>query len=253
MWRLLRFTFLFVLLTGGAALAQTVSSTTGAIDGKVTDTSSAVLPGVTVTISSAAMMGSRNTVTNPTGDFRFTAITPGDYVATFELPGFVTMRRTEAHVAAGFTASLNIQMNLAGLEEAVTVTGASPVVDTQSTKITTTFDSKTLAALPNGSNDPWAVLAETPVSRRRTRPSTSITIRACSRSSTTRCSAIRCFSKSGPASSATTGPTITTRTRRAMKTSATTWSRARRALAIPTPAAIRCSGRSATTGKGRAP
>ena len=162
MWRLLRFTFLFVLLTGGAALAQTVSSTMGAIDGKVTDTSSAVLPGVTVTISSPAMMGSRNTVTNPTGDFRFTAITPGDYVATFELPGFVTMKRTEIHVAAGFTASLNIQMNLAGLEEAVTVTGASPVVDTQSTKITTTFDSKTLAALPNGSNDPWAVLAETP-------------------------------------------------------------------------------------------
>src|SRR3989442_5635349 len=162
MWRLLRFTLLFVLLTGGAGLAQTVSSTMGAIDGKVTDTSSAVLPGVTVTISSPAMMGIRNTVTNPTGDFRFTAITPGDYVATFELPGFVTMRRTEAHVAAGFTASLNIQMNLAGLEEAVTVTGASPVVDTQSTKITTTFDSKTLAALPNGSNDPWAVLAETP-------------------------------------------------------------------------------------------
>src|SRR2546427_1977652 len=162
MWRLLRFTLLFVLLTGGAALAQTVSSTTGAIDGKVTDTSSAVLPGVTVTISSPAMMGSRNTVTNPTGDFRFTAITPGDYVATFELPGFVTMKRTEIHVAAGFTASLNIQMNLAGVEEAVTVTGASPVVDTQSTKITTTFDSKTLPALPNGSNDPWAVLAETP-------------------------------------------------------------------------------------------
>src|SRR4030095_13407591 len=137
MWRSPRFTFLFVLLAAGAA-AQTVSSTTGAIDGKVTDTSNAVLPGVTVTICSPAMMGPVDAVPNPAGDFRFTAITPGDYTATFELPGFAMMKRTEIHVAAGFTASLNIQMNVAGLGEAVTVTGASPGGDTQSPKHTTT-------------------------------------------------------------------------------------------------------------------
>src|ERR1051325_597007 len=151
-----------VLLAAGAAAGQTVSSTTGAIDGKVTDTSNAVLPGVTVTIASPAMMGTRDTVTSGTGTFRFVSITPGDYTVTFELPGFATVKRTDVRVGAGFTATQNVSMQVAGLEEAVTVTGASPVVDTQATKISTNFDSKTLAAMPNGSNDPWAMLAETP-------------------------------------------------------------------------------------------
>ena len=151
-----------VLLMAGASAAQTVSSTTGAIDGKVTDTSEGVLPGVTVNIASESMMGTRDTVTNETGTFRFVSITPGVYTVTFELPGFATVTRNDVRVGAGFTATLNIAMNVAGLEEAVTVTGASPVVDTQATKITTSFDSAKLAALPNGSNDPWAMLAETP-------------------------------------------------------------------------------------------
>jgi hypothetical protein len=153
---------LFVLLLASGALAQTVSSTTGAIDGKVTDTSNAVLPGVNVTIASESMMGTRDAVTNDTGSFRFVSITPGMYTVTFELPGFATVKRTDVQVGAGFTATLNISMPLAGLEEAVTVTGASPVVDTQATKISTSFDSKMLASTPNGSNDPWAMLAETP-------------------------------------------------------------------------------------------
>ena len=121
-----------------------------------------MLPGVTVTIASPAMMGTRDTVTSGTGTFRFVSITPGDYAVTFELPGFATVKRTDVHVGAGFTATQNVAMAVAGLEEAVTVTGASPVVDTQATKISTNFDSKTLAAMPNGSNDPWAMLAETP-------------------------------------------------------------------------------------------
>ncbi|MBI4486460.1 MAG: TonB-dependent receptor [Acidobacteria bacterium] len=143
-------------------LAQTVSSTTGAIDGKVTDTSNAVLPGVTVTIASPSMMGTRDTITTATGTYRFVSITPGEYEVTFELPGFATVKRTDVRVGAAFTATLNIQMNLAGLAEAVTVTGASPVVDTQATKITTSYSAAALAALPSGSNDPWAMLAETP-------------------------------------------------------------------------------------------
>ncbi len=155
-------TVVMVLLVATGALAQTVSSTTGAINGKVTDTSGGVLPGVTVTIASPAMMGTRDTVTNDTGEFRFVSITPGDYQVTFELPGFAAVKRTEVRVGAAFTATLNIQMNVAGLEEAVTVTGASPVVDTQATRVATSFDSKYLASLPTGSGDPWAILAATP-------------------------------------------------------------------------------------------
>ena len=153
---------LLMLVLASGAYAQTVSSTTGAIDGKVTDTSDAVLPGVTVTLASDAMMGTRNTVTSETGTFRFISITPGLYTVTFELAGFATVKRTDIQVGAGFTATLNISMQVAGLEEALTVTSASPVVDTQATKITTSFDSKMLSSIPNGSNDPWAMLAETP-------------------------------------------------------------------------------------------
>ena len=70
----------------GGGHATPVSQTTGAIDGKVTDTSDAVLPGVTVTIASESMMGTRDTVTNETGTYRFVSITPGLYEVTFELP-----------------------------------------------------------------------------------------------------------------------------------------------------------------------
>ena len=153
---------LFMLVLASGAGAQTVSSTTGAIDGRVTDASNAVLPGVTVTLAGAAMMGTRNTVTSETGTFRFISITPGLYTVTFELGGFATVKRTDIQVGAGFTATLNMTMNVASLEESVTVSGASPVVDTQSTTVTTSFDAAKLAALPNGSNDPWAMLAETP-------------------------------------------------------------------------------------------
>ncbi|MCC7416842.1 MAG: TonB-dependent receptor [Acidobacteria bacterium] len=161
MRRLIALASALALSAVGSAFGQTVSSTTGTIDGKVTDISNAVLPGVTVSIASESMMGTRDAVTSGTGTFRFVSITPGTYNVTFELPGFATVKRT-VDVGAGFTATLNIQMNVAGLEEAVTVTGTSPVVDTTATKVTTSFSSEKLATTPNGSNDPWAMLAETP-------------------------------------------------------------------------------------------
>jgi outer membrane receptor protein involved in Fe transport len=149
------------VLWAATAQGQTVSQTTGAIDGRVNDTSNAVLPGVTVTIASPAMMGTRDSVSSGTGTFRFVSLTPGVYSVTFELPGFATVKR-EAQVGAGFTATLNIEMAVAGLEEAVTVTGASPVVDTTATKISTSFEAEKLLTLPSGGNDPWSMLAATP-------------------------------------------------------------------------------------------
>src|SRR5436190_21543845 len=102
---------LLVFLSATGSVAQTVSSTTGAIDGKVTDTSAAVLPGVTVTIASESMMGTRDAVTSEVGTFRFINVTPGNYNVTFELPGFATVKRTDVRVGAGFTATLNLSMN----------------------------------------------------------------------------------------------------------------------------------------------
>src|SRR5262249_38191957 len=151
--------------TPGAAPAQTVSATMGAIDGHVIDNTTAVLPGVTVTISGPAMMGTRVVTPNNERAYRLAAVPPGPYAVLFELEGFAPLKRNEIRVDLGFTVTLNVQMSLGAVSENVTVSGASPVVDTASTKITTTFDAPTLASLPSGSRDYWSVLSETPALR----------------------------------------------------------------------------------------
>jgi len=158
-----RLAVVVVLLLSAPAwsAAQTVSATTGAMNGRVTDKTAAVLPGVTVTIASPSLMGTRTAVTGEDGTYRFPAIPPGDYSVTFELAGFGTVTREQIRVALGFTASVNVELGVASLQENVTVTGASPVVDTQSTAINTNFDARTLASLPSA-RDMWAILAESP-------------------------------------------------------------------------------------------
>jgi hypothetical protein len=152
---------LLILVAARQSAAQTVSSTTGAINGTVTDSTRAVLPGVTVTLSGAAVMGTPTTVTDANGAYRFPALAPGDYQLTFELSGFGTATREDIHVALGFTATVNTEMTPGSVQETITVSGASPVVDLQSTNVTTHFDADKLASLP-GSRDLWAVLAQAP-------------------------------------------------------------------------------------------
>jgi Carboxypeptidase regulatory-like domain/TonB dependent receptor-like, beta-barrel len=158
---ILAFSVTLTLMSAGAGWAQTVSSTTGAINGKVTDESAGALPGVTITISSPAMQGTRATVSGDDGTFRFPAIPPGDYKVTYELSGFATVVREGVRVGLGFTATLNSEMKVASLQETVTVTGASPVVDVTSTTSATSFGEARLAALPNA-RDFWTVLAAAP-------------------------------------------------------------------------------------------
>src|SRR5262245_48931365 len=88
---------LAVLATLSPAMAHAQgggASTTGSISGKVADTSSAVLPGVTVNATSPAAMGIQTTVTDGGGNYRFPALPPGTYTLTFELPGFNTDRKS---------------------------------------------------------------------------------------------------------------------------------------------------------------
>jgi outer membrane receptor protein involved in Fe transport len=150
----------FVVCAAVPAAAQ-VSSTTGAINGKVTDESGAVLPGVTVTIASPSMQGTRTDVTNESGDYRFPAVPPGDYRITYELAGFGTVVREGVRVGLGFTATVNTDMKVASLQETVTVSGESPVVDVTATTTSTNFGAEKLAALPNA-RDFWTVLAAAP-------------------------------------------------------------------------------------------
>jgi hypothetical protein len=143
------------------AFAQAVTAGTGALNGRVVDDSQAVIPGVTVTISSPSLMGTRTAVTDPEGQYRFTAVPPGDYTIVFELAGFRTIRNEGIRIGVGFTATVNAEMKVATLEESVTVTGQSPVVDTSATQIGNTFDAKQLSALPT-SRDYFSLLAGSP-------------------------------------------------------------------------------------------
>ncbi len=151
---------LVALCLATPTLAQ-VSSTTGAINGKVSDATGGVLPGVTITIVSPAMQGTRTAVTDEGGDYRFPAVPPGEYRITYELAGFGTVVREGVRVGLGFTATVNAELRVASLQETVTVTGDSPVVDVTATTTSTNFGQERLAALPNA-RDFWTVLAAAP-------------------------------------------------------------------------------------------
>jgi len=137
------------------------ASTTGTIQGRVADAQGAVLPGVTVSATSPAMLGQQTTVTSETGNYRFPAVPPGVYTVSYELASFNTLKREGVQISLGFTANLNVELTLATLQETVTVTGASPVIDTSATRIQQNFKVEELRSIPNG-RDMWALLAVTP-------------------------------------------------------------------------------------------
>lgn len=141
--------------------APVVGQTTGSVNGTVTDNSGGVLPGVTVTATSPAMMGPQTTVTNEQGQYRLPALTPGIYTLVYELTGFSSVVREGIVVSIGFTATISVQMQLASLQETVTVTGGSPVVDVQNTNIQNTFSSDLLKSLPNA-RDVWGLVMVSP-------------------------------------------------------------------------------------------
>ena len=150
------------LLASTPAFAQGGgASTTGSINGKVADTSQAVLPGVTVTVASPSLMGVQTAVTDGGGNYRFPALPPGTYTVTFELPGFNTLKRENIQISMGFTAAVNVELAVASLQETVTVTGDSPVIDTSSTRVQQNFKLEQLQEIPN-SRDLWSLLAVTP-------------------------------------------------------------------------------------------
>jgi len=150
------------LFAATAAFAQGGgASTTGTISGKITDSSGAVLPGVTVNATSPSMMGVQSTVSDTGGTYRFPALPPGTYNLAFELPGFNTLKREGIIIAMGFTANVNVELSVAAVQETVTVTGDSPVIDTQSTRVQQNFKLEALQETPNA-RDMWSLLAVTP-------------------------------------------------------------------------------------------
>jgi hypothetical protein len=107
-----------VFAQGGGA------SSTGTIQGRISDAQGAVLPGVTVTATSPSMPGVQTAVSSETGNYRFPAVPPGTYVLSYELSGFNPMKREGVEIRLGFTATENVELALATLQETVTVSGA---------------------------------------------------------------------------------------------------------------------------------
>jgi hypothetical protein len=150
--------FAVAMLAAASASAQI---TQGRLTGLVTDSQGAVLPGVTVTASSPALIGVQTTVTQADGRYLFPALPSGTYRLQFELSGFQKLTRENVQVTLGQMITLDAQLPVASLTESVTVTGASPVVDVATTKIGTNLKGEELTGVPN-STDVWGALAEAP-------------------------------------------------------------------------------------------
>jgi hypothetical protein len=133
-----------------------------AIAGMVTDASGAVLPGVTVEASSSALIEQvRSVVTNDAGRFSIVNLRPGTYSVTFTLTGFRTVRREGIELTSDFTANVNVELGVGGVEEVITVAATAPVVDVQSVAAPRVYTREMLDALPTG-RTPAAILNTIP-------------------------------------------------------------------------------------------
>src|SRR5438309_4542526 len=129
------------------------SAQTSAIAGEVKDTSGAVLPGVTVDVSSPALIEkTRSAVTDGAGQYKITALRPGVYSVTFTLPGFSVVKRENVELTSDFTATINAEMKIGAVEETITVAAESPVVDVQNITTRTVMTRDVLDAIPTGRN-----------------------------------------------------------------------------------------------------
>ena len=133
------------LLPAGAS-AQSIRST---VTGVVTDSSGAVLPGVTVEVASPALIEKvRSAVTDSSGAFRIIELASGTYTVTFSLAGFNIVRREGIVLTGSMTATINAELQVGTLTETITVTGESPTVDVQNSRQSQVIDNNVVTDLP---------------------------------------------------------------------------------------------------------
>jgi len=138
-------TFAGALLLSSAAYAQS------AITGVVKDTTGAAMPGVTVEASSDVLIEKvKSAVSDDSGNYRIADLRPGTYNVVFTLPGFKTFRRDGLLLSAEFTATVNAELAVGALEESITVTGASPVVDVTTAAKISVLDREAMDLIPTG-------------------------------------------------------------------------------------------------------
>lgn len=147
-----------VLLMPAAVPTMAGAQALGTVAGAVQDASGAVLPGVTVEAASPALIEKvRTAVTDGTGQYRIVNLPPGLYSVSFTLPGFSTVRRDALQVSVNFTSNVDAEMRVGAVEETITVTGESPIVDIQSAAATRNVTAEQFKELPSGGS--WIQMA----------------------------------------------------------------------------------------------
>lgn len=136
-----------VILVPAAAYGQ------ASITGVVTDSSGAVLPGVTVEASSPVLIEKvRSATTDTTGQYRIVDLRPGPYTVTFTLLGFSTVKREGLELTGSFTATVSVEMRVGAIEETITVAGETPIVDVHSVQRQQVLDDEVIASIPTVRN-----------------------------------------------------------------------------------------------------
>lgn len=146
--------FALCVATSGVAFAQLQS---GTIAGTISDEQGGVLPGVLVTLTSVDRTATFSTAED--GRFRFLALPPGMSVLSATLPGFTTIIREQIEVRVGQNVEIPITMRVAAIQESITVTGESPLVDSKAMGTSTNFTQDELAKIPT-SRDPSRMAAQ---------------------------------------------------------------------------------------------
>jgi hypothetical protein len=132
-----------------AAIPAAAQNLTGAIFGTVTDQSGARVSGATVTVQSPQLITARETrVTSEQGGYRVPSLPPGIYAVTFESAGFQTLKREGIVLLAGQSLAVDAQLEVAQIAEALTVSGAPPLIDTRSAALVNTSAQATLENIP---------------------------------------------------------------------------------------------------------
>jgi len=140
---------LITLAASATAFGQSVAS--GTIEGTVKDESNGVLPGATITVKSAQLqVGQLVQISDSTGAYRFVDLPAGTYRLTAELAGFSTTVRDDLRLTVGFNARVDVTLKVGAMEEAITVSGQSPVVDVTSTAASVAFTKEVLDSIPRG-------------------------------------------------------------------------------------------------------
>jgi hypothetical protein len=138
-----------IALVASLALPVWAQEQTGGITGRAVDTSGGALPGVTVSITSTNLIGgARTAVTDDQGVYRFTLLPGGLYTVSFNLAGFTNLNVEGVKLNAGAIATVNGKLDVASLQESITVTSQSPTIDLESSKVAVNWDQQKLDELP---------------------------------------------------------------------------------------------------------